>query len=618
MKRTLVVLPLFFSFSSPLWGETDPWVEAAVRDALVGALTGDRERVSSVRSVLEEDCAEDDAFMTGVDDDIAVLEILAGTATQKDKAEQVQKLASNLNDPVARERLLDLSKRSNDYRLEQLMKKRKVNRYTSVVNRTWQTTSQVLAGQPSALGVAGIDAAKVITGRADPTITEKKIAHLAALQSKRGEVGEKDLEKGNEFHDWVEEKKDRELHGDCVKTIERAKEDGDWWRVREFSLHGTHFWPEDPAFAESLSLAEQRLFSEGEPGEAISPPETEAPLDIEKAEVLRRRIVASERTRFTPTAKARQAIDRAESNRRDRTIDYLIFGDTTVGTLSEHSAKTAIVHGANTPAVLAFFQAAESALRATTLLFGNDLGVDEAIETYARIELENPEALERKDYLRWADLYSKKDRENEAIALLEEKGIEDERRMRKYRKRWAEGIVDRCRDLPPSKERTQALEYVRANFSETDGAREADKLLRQSPLTERSLVRVDLQDLKTFRPELTEAGFNLPTEWWDNVATNGEIEGESLYWESEGAVLWYRVTKQSPWRKLEQSQLARERVTATFAKIEDLAMARALKQERALGRRFPLEIEGALGEGSYITPKLVQYDLSGPDDLYYE
>ncbi len=614
MKLTLSLF-LVFCFPFPVLGDEDPWVETAVRDALVGALTGNEERVSSVRSVLEEDRLESSDRVTGVEDDIALLEILASTQTQKQKAEQIQKLAKDLNDPAAKERLLDLSKRSNDFRLEQLIKKRRMNRYTSVINRTWQTTSQVLAGQPSALGVAGIDVAKAVTGRSDATVTDKKIAHLAALQEIRGEAGEEDIEDGLEILHRVEGKKDRQLRKNCIRTIERAQKEGDWWRVREFSIHGVQLWPEESLFSESLALADENLFREND-----APPisqDGDVPSE-EEVVLLRRKIVAAEAVRFTPTAGSRKEIDIAEANRRNQTLDYLMFGDTTVTTFSEHSAKTAIVHGGDTPAALAFFQAAESAFRAATLVFGNDLGVDQAIETYARIAKENPEALTRKDYLDWADLYSKKDRDDQSIALLEGAGIDDERRIRKYRKRWAGGIVKRCRDLPPSKERYQALTYVKENLPETKGAKEAKKLLREMPRTERSLIRVERQDLKSFRPELMEAGFSFPEQWWDDQKSNGELEEDSLFWDPNEAVLWYRVTKKSPWRKQEQGERCKERVVATFQKIEDRSFARLLKQERSTGRRFPLEIEGALGGGSYVTPQLVQYDLSDPDDLYYE
>ncbi|MCA9444778.1 MAG: hypothetical protein KC964_28590, partial [Candidatus Omnitrophica bacterium] len=143
MKKSFVWILLIIA-PIGLSAQEDPWVETAVRDALVGALTGNQERVASVRSVLEQDSRDESALETGVADDLAVLEILAGTGTQKEKAERIQDVANQLNDPVARERLLDLSKRSNDYRLEQLIKKRRINRYTGVINRTWRVTSQVL------------------------------------------------------------------------------------------------------------------------------------------------------------------------------------------------------------------------------------------------------------------------------------------------------------------------------------------------------------------------------------------------------------------------------------------------------------------------------------------
>ena len=593
-----------------------PWAETAVRDALVGALTGNSERVSSVRSILDEDRSENDGPLTGLDDDIAVLEILASTHTQKEKAEQIQQLAKHLNDPAARERLLDLSKRSNDFRLEQLLRKRRLNRYTSVLNRTWQTTSRVLTGQPSALGVAAVDVARAVTGRSAATVTDKKLAHLADLQAKRSEVGEKDLAKGKRILDRVNTKKERELKNDCQRTIKRAMEDGDWWRVREFSILGKKLWPDDPVFSESLLSAEKKIFNkQPEPGETSHTPTLP---DNEEMEVLRRRLVAAQAPRFSSTAVDRKEIQRAEANRRNRTLDYLLFGDTSVSAFSERSAKTAIVHGADAPTALAFLQAAESAFRAATLFFGNDLGVEEAIQTYARVENENPETLGKRDYLKWADLYSKVDQENKAIALLEDKGIHDKRRMKKYRKRWAAGIVKRCRDLPASKERYEALTYVMKNFPDTKAAREAKDLLRETPQSERSLVRVDRRDLKTFRPELSAAGFNLPSQWWDDDPVNGELEKDSLYWDSRGAILWYRISKKSPWRKLEQSPGTRDRIVAVFAKIEDRAIARSLQEGRTTTRRFPLEIEGALGGGAYITPKLVQYDLSDPDDRYYE
>ncbi|MCA9447730.1 MAG: hypothetical protein KC931_11485 [Candidatus Omnitrophica bacterium] len=606
----LIIAPIGLS------AQEDPWVETAVRDALVGALTGNQERVASVRSVLEQDSRDESALETGVADDLAVLEILAGTGTQKEKAERIQDVANQLNDPVARERLLDLSKRSNDYRLEQLIKKRRINRYTGVINRTWRVTSQVLTGQPSALGVAGIDVAKAVTGRSDPTVTDKKIAHLASLQEKRGETAGKDLDRAREFYERIEEKKDRELKNDCLRTVERAEKAEDWWRVREFAIHGTSFWPEEEAFQEALLTAEDHLF-----GEVVDQEETAPPLEdisSEQVEVLRRKIVSESEKSFTPTARSREEIQTAEANRRNRTLDYLVFGDTSVSDVSERSAKTAIVHGGDAPAALAFFQAAESLMRGATLLFGNDLGVEDAIQTYAKIEKENPEALSRRDYLKWADLYSKKDREDKAIELLQSHGIEDEGRIEKYEKRWAKGIVNRCRDLPPSKERIQALEYVTTSFPDTSAAREADQLLREMPRTDQSLIRVQREDLKAYRTELVDAGFNLPIQWWDDEKGNGELGEDSLYWNDEEAAIWYRVTSKSPWRKIDQSDLAKDRIRAVFVQVENRAVARAMKQDRSLGRRFPLEIEGALGDGSYITPQLVEYDLSDPDDLYYE
>lgn len=610
------ILALILCLIPPLQAEEPQWVDAAMHDALVGALTGRTERVSSVRSVLDEENLNNLDSWTGVADDVAVLEILSGTGTQKEKAEQLQKLAAELNDPIARERLLDLSKRSNDYRLEQLIKKRRMNRYSSVINRTWQTTSQVLTGQPSALGVAGIDVAKAVTGKSDVTLTDRKIAHLAELQEIRGEVEGKDLEKGREHQAKVEKKKDRELKRNWVGAIERAERDEDWWRVREFSLNGSELWPDDPFFQERLSLAEGKLFESAASPEGQEQIAPAAPSP--EAEVIRRKIVAESGQPFIPTADSRTQIARAEANRRNQTLDYLVFGDATVGNFSERSAKTAIVHGGDAPAAMALFQAAETVFRAATLSFGNDLGVNEAIETYARIEEENPEALSRRDYLRWADLYSKKDRDNKAIELLERKGIEDKRRIAKYRKKWAEGIIARCRDLPPSKERFKALEYVRDDFSETSAAKEARKLLQESPATDRSLARIEVNDLREFRPELTAAGFLLLDAWWDGEKENGEIEGKAVFWDDETGDLWHSVQKGSPWRKVEHPEESRERLNAVFSKVEDFAFARGLKQERATGRRFPIEIEGALGGGAYITPRLVQFDLSDPDDLYYE
>jgi hypothetical protein len=259
----------------------------------------------------------------------------------------------------------------------------------------------------------------------------------------------------------------------------------------------------------------------------------------------------------------------------------------------------------------------ETVLRGVTLLFGNDLGLEKAIESYASVDRETPEALTDEDRRKWADLCAKAGDYKGALAILEQARIDDSGRKEKYREGWAKAICKRCKDLPPGVDRYHAIDFVLKELADTSAGKQAHKLLAEAPATDRPLVLVETKDLVAHERQLSEAGFTLKREWWDSDSDNGEVGRDRVYWDPEGFV-WYQVHKDSPWRKVPQPPESLQRLNAVFESIEESAVARSLREERRGKRRFPVEIEGELGSSAYITPKLVGYELSEDDDLLFE
>ena len=609
---TIVVAMGMASFSAS--AEEDP-LPALLHDALAGALTDNPERVASVRSVLEMDQLEDPDSWSGVLDDVAVLEILAASTTQKEKAYLLHEHATELNDPVARERLIDLVNRVEDYRLSELVRKRRMNRALGTVNRTWQTAAEVLAGQPRALAVAGVDLYYAARGLKEPGVLDKKIGYLSHLQEVRGEATEEEIEQSREFVASLEEKRSRTLLKKWKRMVEEAEESGDWVRTKRLAVLGGRIWPEEAWFPERIKsiaqLETDDLESETQPLE-ISEEERA------KAILLRRKLAARGGDgKIISDREGREKIGSAYAERRSRTLDYLLFGETQGAFFSHRNTRTVAAQGTDAPATLAFVQGVETVLRGVTLLFGNDLGLEKAIESYASVDRETPEALTDEDRRKWADLCAKAGDHKGALEILERAGIEDAERTKKYREDWAKAICKRCKDLPPGVDRYRAIDFVLKELADTSACKQARQLLAEAPAVDRPLVLAETKDLVTYEWQLAEAGFTLKREWWDSDSKNGEVARDRVYWDPEGFV-WYQVQKDSPWRKVPQPPENLQRLNAVFESIEELAVARSLKEERRGKRRFPVEIEGELGSSAYITPKLVGYELSEKDDLLFE
>jgi len=253
-----------------------------------------------------------------------------------------------------------------------------------------------------------------------------------------------------------------------------------------------------------------------------------------------------------------------------------------------------------------------------TFLFGNDLGLEEAIEAYAEVDRKTPGALTEDDILEWADLCTKAGRYRDGVDVLEKHHVEDPKRQHKYRSKWGNAILKRVEDLPAGGDRFAALKFVTENMPNTSAAKRAHRLLEETPSTEKPLIQVKHEDLRTYENLLDQAGLNLKKEWWDGNKDNGEIGQEGIFWDAEGT-LWFRVGKGSGWRSLPQERSRVASLQGAFKRVEDLELARNLAGRRSENRKFPLELEGALGpDSSYMTPKIVQYDIEKDDDGLFQ
>jgi hypothetical protein len=374
-------------------------------------------------------------------------------------------------------------------------------------------------------------------------------------------------------------------------------------------------WPEETWFQDRLESVAQL---ETDDLERQTQPIELSEEERAKAVLLRRKLTAREENgRVVSDRDGRETIGSAYAERRSRTLDYLLFGETQGALFSHRNTRTVAAQGTDAPSTLAFVQGVETVLRGVTLLFGNSLGLEKAIESYASVDRETPGALTDEDRRKWADLCAKAGDYKGALAILEHAGIDDAGRKEKYREGWAKAICKRCKGLPPGVDRYHAIDFVLRELADTSAGKQAHKLLAEAPATDRPLVLVETKDLVTHEPQLAEAGFTLKREWWDSESNNGEVARDRVYWDPEGTV-WYQVHKDSPWRKVPQPPESLQRLNAVFASIEESAVARSLREERRGKRRFPVEIEGELGSSAYITPKLVGYELSEKDDLLFE
>ena len=615
----ILILAVFFHAGRESHAQ-DETLPALLHDALAASLAGNPERVASIRAVAAEDHAEDPDSWSGLLDDLVALEILTATSTQREKALGLRNHASQINDPVARERLLELAERVEDYQLLEYRRKRKLNTAIYAVNRSWQTASQVVAGQPRALLVAGVDLYYWALGKKEPSITDKRTAYLAKLRQTRGTASPREEEWDREFIRKVDTKKSRALQRRWEDLVESAIDSGEWNRARRLGRIGTRLWPTSSVFSQGFARIETLEAKEvieknadldsADPG---SPHE-----DAAKAPLLQRRLLEPlDSTRVSTDRPARERIRDAYAQRWSETLDYLLFGGASSRALSKRTAQTVAARGADAPTSLAFFQGLETALRGVTLLFGNELGLDDAIDAYATAERETPGVLSQEDRLSWADLCAKRGDYAQALEVLEAGSVANPKRVRKYRERWAKAIVTRCKELPPTTDRFRALDFVRTHLGDTAGAQKASDLLAESPATDRPLLRVDLTYLQEFKRLLLDGGFTLERAWWDGQPGNGEISEDVVFWDPEGAV-WYRVGKRSAWRKLQQPEANVTQLSAIFAVIEESIVARKLSETRRQRRRFPVELEGGLGSDTYVTPKLVPLDVRKDDDYLFE
>jgi hypothetical protein len=130
-------------------------------------------------------------------------------------------------------------------------------------------------------------------------------------------------------------------------------------------------------------------------------------------------------------------------------------------------------------------------------------------------------------------------------------------------------ILKRVEDLPAGSDRYEALNFIIETMPDTSAAKRANRLLAETPSTGKPLIQVKREDLQSYESLLAQAGLNLKKEWWDGNKDNGEIGEEGIFWDAEGTV-WFRV-------------------------------------------------EGALGpDSSYMTPKIVEYDIEKDEDELFQ
>jgi hypothetical protein len=594
---------------------------ATVHDALAGTLAENPQRVSSLREVVNQDNLEDPHLLSGLEDDLAVLEIVSSTLTQKEKGHALRKLAGKMNDPVAKERLLNLASRVPAVEMEDLVRKRKINKVTGVFNRAWKTTSEVVTGQPRALAVAGTDAFFALTGKNDPETVDKKIAYLAQLCEKEGNASPEELAKGRELITQLEEKKQQTLLRNWKASIKDSARNGETGRVERLCRIGGNLWPEDKEwFDQQLpSPPPHEDGSEGQ-GSAVEIVRSPSPVNEDpRMMLLRRKLVDGDNQAATIAVDpAREPIDEALAGRRSRTLNYLLFGESGYGLNTHGVARSVAEHGSDAPAAVGILQGAQTLLRGISLMFGNELGVEQAIDAYAEVDRKTPEALSREDLLAWADLCAKAGRYKEALEVLKKHQLVDEKRTHRYRSKWGTAIVKRCEELPAGEDRFHALKLVTTELADTSAAKRAHKLLLETPSTERPVIQVKREDLREYEPYLLKSGINLAREWWDGNPGNGEIGEEGIYWDPQG-VVWYRVGKNSTWRSIPQDPKRIPALAGLFTQIEDRELARQLADKRHLDRKFPVEIEGGLGpDSSYVTPKIVQYEVDQDEEGLFQ
>ena len=617
MKRTALTLFCFILFLC--FGMTDyacgeeEILSAAVHDALAGALSGNPQRVSSIRSMIEKDTLRDPENPSGITDDLAVLEVVSSTATRKEKGEELRRLAGKMNDPVARERLLNLASRVPEVEMEDLIRKRKVNRVTGVVNRAWETTSEVITGQPRALAVAGTDAFFAVTGKSAPGVVDKKIAYLAKVREAGGEATPEEIEEGREIVSKLEKKKSEALVKNWKDSVKQSAKAGEEGRTARLCRIGTTLWPEEKAWFDEYTPA-----STDSPHPPAPSPKGEREEDP-RAMLLRKKLVDAETGPETLAVDpAREPIGEAMAGRRSKTLNYMLFGDTGPSLNAHGVARSVAAQGSDAPANLGIIQGAQTILRGVTLLFGNDLGLEEAIEAYADVDRKTPGALSENDIRDWADLCAKAGRYRDGLDVLEKHHVEDAKRQHKYRSKWGNAILKRVEDLPAGGDRFEALKFVTQNMPDTSAAKRARRLLEETPSTEKPLIQVKREDLQSYETLLYQAGLRLKKEWWDGNKDNGEIGEEGIFWDADGTV-WFRVGKGSGWRSLPQEPTRVASLQGAFKRVEDLELARNLAGERSGNRKFPLELEGALGpDSSYMAPKIVQYDIEKDDDGLFQ
>ena len=228
--------------TAPAWSDdasNDEVLSALVHDALAASLVGDSTRVASVRSVLAEDELEDPDSWSGLLDDLAALEIVSSSDSRREKAQRLRDRAKRLNDPVARERLGALASRVESRQLDDLLKRRRWNRVSGVVNRAIKTTAEVAAGQPRALAVAGVDTVYALTGRRAVSPADRKIAYLARLQELDENASEEDLKQAREITTELDSKTTKGLIREWKYRIESTFAEAFW---RRFARKHTSLW----------------------------------------------------------------------------------------------------------------------------------------------------------------------------------------------------------------------------------------------------------------------------------------------------------------------------------------------------------------------------------------
>ncbi len=620
MKRVKVILGISILLLSP-GGSFSVWAEeevlpAAVHDALAGALAGNPQRVSSIRSMVEKDALRDPEHPSGLADDLAALEVVSSTTTRKQKGEELRKLAGKMNDPVARERLLNLASRVPEVEMEDLIRKRKINRVTGVVNRAWETTSEVITGQPRALAVAGTDAFFAVTGKGAPSVVEKKIAYLAKVREAGGEATPEEIQEGREIVAHLEEKRSKTLLKNWKNSVKESAKAGEEGRTTRLCRIGTTLWPEEKVWFDEHTPPHPPAPSEPHPP---APSPTGEGEGDPRAMLLRKKLAQTDPGPGTLAVDgAREPIGEAMASRRSKTLNYMLFGETRYGINAHGVARSVAANGSDAPANLGILQGAQTLFRGVTLLFGNELGLEEAIEAYASVDLKTPGALSEDDIRVWADLCAKAGRYRDGLDVLETHHIEDPKRQHKYRSKWGNAILKRVEDLPAGGDRFEALKFITGNMPDTSAAKRARRLLAETPSTEKPLIQVKREDLQSYEHLLDQAGLSLKKEWWDGNKDNGEIGEEGIFWDAEG-IVWFRVGKGSAWRSLPQEPARVASLQGAFTRVEDLELARNLAGERVGNRKFPLELEGALGpDSSYMTPKIVQYDIEKDDDGLFQ